>query len=233
MERHENKRIYLYTGPGAAGLGLKTIPKILAHQDIDLVIAPQLPDDLADFDTMIFPGGGAYSMMKYLGEERSPLVHDAISNSGVGYVGICAGAYLATKATDCPRFPKGLGLLNVECYCSGHGKTIKGGTKLQLTDGKHKLVGYNQGPVFHHPTTSIDNNNNDIQDSSNANTDYEVVATFAGEMAKVPSFSTFGYPAIVRGKYGIGKVLLISPHPEQAQGLEAWTKQLIMSTCKE
>ena len=171
----EKKKIYLYTGSGAAGLGLKTIPKILAQHE--LLISPQLPNHLEDYDVIIFPGGGAKSMLSNLEHQGlESKLKEAISN-GLGYVGICAGAYLGSSKTDCPRFPRGLGLLNVECSCSGHGKTKKGGTKLHLTHGPR------------------------LEDSQiAAEGDFEVVAYFASEMGNEPTvLSTFNKPAIIEG----------------------------------
>ena len=34
-------------------------------------------------------------------------------------------------------------------------------------------------------------------------------------------------PAIVRGRFGAGRVLLFSPHPEKTEGLESWLRSAL------
>ncbi len=57
------------------------------------------PNRLARFDVLIFPGGRAHKQADALGENARRAVKDFI-RSGGGYVGICAGGFLASAQYD-------------------------------------------------------------------------------------------------------------------------------------
>ncbi len=57
------------------------------------------PDRLARFDVLIFPGGRAHKQADALGGNARRAVRDFI-RSGGGYVGICAGGFLASAQYD-------------------------------------------------------------------------------------------------------------------------------------
>ena len=57
------------------------------------------PDSLSRFDVLIFPGGRAHKQADALGENARRAVKDFI-RSGGGYVGICAGGFLASAQYD-------------------------------------------------------------------------------------------------------------------------------------
>src|SRR5262249_17017320 len=57
------------------------------------------PDRLARFDVLIFPGGRAHKQAAALGENARRAVKEFI-RSGGGYVGICAGGFLASAQYD-------------------------------------------------------------------------------------------------------------------------------------
>ena len=57
------------------------------------------PGRLARFDVLIFPGGRAHKQAEALGENARRAVKDFIGSGG-GYVGICAGGFLASAQYD-------------------------------------------------------------------------------------------------------------------------------------
>ena len=57
----------------------------------------------------------------------------------------------------------------------------------------------------------------------------EVLAWFRSGVGKngADPETMVGTPAIVRGAFGDGRVLLFSPHPEKTRGLEEWLRLAI------
>jgi len=106
------------------------------------------------------------------------------------------------------------------------------------------------GPVFNAELLSSDRF---IEDDMLTAGEPEVVAVFAAEVGRAPGIKSKGKPAIVRGKYGKGKVrdtsfssdtitltclwsyqvVLISPHPEQTRATESLALKLIESTFRD
>src|SRR5262249_1688847 len=72
------------------------------------------PGRLARFDVLIFPGGRAHKQAAALGENARGAVKDFI-RSGGGYVGICAGGFLASAQYDWS-----LGLVNTRILTGEH-----------------------------------------------------------------------------------------------------------------
>lgn len=166
---------------------------------------------LCDFDVIAFPGGSGSSQSKSIGEAGLNNVREFVRGGG-GYVGICAGAYLA-----CSNFSWGLGILNastvsskwrrglgiVEAEVTEPGKGILG-----KIDNKFK-VRYNNGPIIKPGTRS------DIPP-------YTPVSFFRTEMAEngTPAGVMINSPAQAAGTFGKGRVFISSPHPEGTPGLE-------------
>lgn len=208
-------RVAVYDGAGNGGVG---VPKVLEA----LTATPGFqgvrvsPEDiqagvLGQFDVVMFTGGSGSGQAKAIGETGRAKVRSFVEQGG-GYVGICAGSYLA-----CAGFPWGLGILDARTK-SPLWQRGKGMVKLELTtDGKAIFSSpsgpfeclYAQGPILE-PA-----GNDEIPD-------YQVLSLFRTEIAenKTPAGIMVNSPAIVAGEFGKGKVLCFSPHPEQTEGLE-------------
>ncbi|MEW4529171.1 BPL-N domain-containing protein [Maioricimonas sp. JC845] len=165
---------------------------------------------LSDFDVVIMPGGSGSSQAKHLEEAGRDAVRTFVSEGG-GYVGICAGAYLASS-----HYSWSLGLINARVWDRAHWARGNGQVVLQLAPeaveplraGTENLeVRYAQGPLL-------------VPDTKPDLPGYEVLATFDTEVAKkgaIPGVMC-GTHAIVRSVYGKGRVICFSPHPEVPGG---------------
>ena len=132
--------------------------------------------------------------------------------AGGGYLGICAGAYLA-----CAGFDWGLGILNARTV-SNKWQRGRGMMRIQLTEPGRGLF----GPVPE-PFTIRYANGPIIKPLGRADLPpYEVAAVFRTEIAKngSPVGVMIDSPAVVRAPFGKGRVLTISPHSEDTPGLE-------------
>ena len=153
---------------------------------------------LSEFTTLLVPGGFAPNIERALGDAGADAIR-AFVQSGGGFVGICAGAFLGSAW--------GLGLLPVElsdasdrCWNRGEGVL-----KLRFSELGQTLLGapadvgvrYSNGPLLA------------VRDG--AADDVAVLATFASGLGDGPMA---GSGAIVYGRCGRGAVLLASPHLE-------------------
>lgn len=161
---------------------------------------------LKDFDVLIMPGGSASKQSEKLEEAGREAVLKFVE-SGHGYVGICAGSYLASS-----HYPWSLGLVNARVWDRDHWARGKGQVSLCLSaagcevlsqTGTHPEVYYGQGPLL-------------APDTKSHLPGYEVLATYETEVAQkgAPVGAMTGTHAIIRTKYGQGRVICFSPHPE-------------------
>lgn len=209
-------RVALYDGAGNGGAGLA---KVAARLGAGTGFAPVrvCPEDiragaLRRFDAVIFTGGSGSAQGKALGKDGRAEVRRAVERGG-GYVGICAGAYLA-----CRGFPTwGLGIIDAKTL-SPEWRRGRAVVKLELTGAGRALFDeppgrfdclYHQGPIV-----------GPAQAPELA--DYEPLALFRTEVAKngTPEGIMVNAPAIFAGTCGQGRVVCFSPHPEQTDGLD-------------
>lgn len=208
-------RIALYKGPGTGGAGPTNLLARLNHSpesSINEVSPAQIRDGiLTNFDVAIFAGGSGSKQAEALGEDGRAAVQQFVGNGG-GYIGICAGAYLATSG-----YPWSLGLVNARTV-SPKWQRGKGPVRLELTDQGRAVLGsrtgqfdclYNNGPIV----------KPDTKDDLPA---FETLAFFRTELAEngSPIGVMVDSPAIFTGAYKRGLVVCVSPHPEQTAGLE-------------
>ncbi len=147
-------KVMVYRGPGAPESGVETVVKVLKPFP-QLTITVAEPESFASLtpaqcDVVVFPGGSGSGQAKGLGEAGRQRVREFVGQGG-GYVGICAGAYLA-----CSNFDWGLSLLNAGTVSS---KWRRGQAMLELeatpeavpvigaVEGRFK-VRYNNGPIL-------------------------------------------------------------------------------------
>jgi len=208
-------KIAIFDGDGAPISGVNNVcdrVKSMPGSTITLVKAAEIAaGGLAGYDVVIFSGGSGGTQAKALGEEGRAKVREFVKDGG-GYVGICAGAYLA-----CSNFSWGLGILNASTVSSkwmrGSGfmdveVTVDGAPILGPVDGIFK-VRYNNGPI--------------IKPGDRADLPaYRPLALFRSEVAKngSPVGVMVNSPAQAVSTFGKGRVFISSPHPENTPGLE-------------
>jgi glutamine amidotransferase-like uncharacterized protein len=172
---------------------------------------------LSRFDVLICPGGSGSKQAKILDEEGRRVVREFVMNGG-GYVGFCAGAYLASS-----HYSWSLGLLNASVLDTKHWARGTGKVKLKMTPEGCRLLGatneivtcyYGQGPLLAPGTNS----------SLSA---YQTLAIYYSEVTKtnVPTGVMIGTTAIATGTCGKGRVLCFSPHPESGTALNEFVRR--------
>lgn len=208
-------RIALYDGPGTGGAG----PPLLLRKfraDPRAFIATISPaairqGELTNFDIAIFAGGGASRQAEALQELGRARVREFVGHGG-GYVGICAGAYLATTGfswglnlinarTISPKWRRGRGMVQIEFSAPGR--------VLFANQESTARVLYANGPI--------------VESARKAGLpEMEVLARFRTELAEhgTPAGIMVESPAIFAAPFEQGRVICISPHPEQTEGLE-------------
>ena len=208
-------RIALYKGPGTGGDGPPDLMKRLDRAP-ETSITEVTPEEiqagvLTNYNVVIFAGGSGSKEAEAIGETGRSNVVNFVSNGG-GYVGICAGAYLATSG-----YPWSLHLLNVKTVSSNwrRGRSV---LKLELTPDGQKILGgadKNLEVLYH---------NGPVVTNANVNTlpAFEPLAYFRTEVASndTPVGVMINSPALIAAPFKKGRVVFCSPHPEQTKGLE-------------
>ena len=156
---------------------------------------------LEHFDFLIVPGGYTPEYMPALGETGKEAIRKFVGEGG-GYVGICAGAYIAPERVEVPGEPLGLGIIGIENIR----KSGTGMRKIYLKEhpitrglGKELEIYYQNGP--------------------------EIVA--GDNVEEVAAYES-GKLAVVAASFGEGKVVCFSPHPEGSvtQGIKPESETL-------
>lgn len=215
-------RVALYDAEGSTGKGVPRVKELLGKEpDVELVIFK--PDDvragkLAGFNVVMFTGGSGSKQAEAIGEEGRAKVREFVEAGG-GYIGICAGAYLA-----CSGFSWGVKVLDAKT-ASPKWRRGEGNVKLELTERGRAVFGeptgqfdvrYVNGPIL-------------VPAGAELLPDFEPLAHFRTELAKndTPAGLMVNSPAIVAGHCGKGRVLVSSPHPEQTPGLEHFVPKAV------
>jgi len=208
-------KVAIYRGSGAPDGSVENVKRrvdSIPGATVTVLAAEEVGStDLKAFDVVVFPGGAARSQAKAIGEAGLKNVREYVRNGG-GYVGICAGAYLACSnfdwslqllnaSTVSPKWARGSGYLDMELTPDGRGL-------LGNASGTFK-VRYNNGPVFK------------PGDKPELPT-YTPLAFFRSEVAEngTPVGVMVNSPAQAIGTFGQGRVFISSPHPENTPGLE-------------
>jgi glutamine amidotransferase-like uncharacterized protein len=138
---------------------------------------------------LIVPGGYTARMLSALGAEGLEEIRGFVRGGGL-YIGICAGAYIAAPQVEVPGRPGGLAIIDVR---NVRVRAV-GVVEIRIVDSRHPLVEgcpetmriwYQNGP---HMTP--------------------------GEGVEVIAIYQDGSAAVVSSRYGGGRVILFSPHPE-------------------
>ena len=217
-------RVAIYNGPGTGdGIGLK-LEKILRSRPgvlVRLVGPPEVAGGVLarQFDAVIFGGGSGKGQAGGIGDAGRKAVREFVKGGG-GYLGICGGAYLATS-----EYEWGLKIIDARTVDRKHWKRGKGKVKMELTKLGNATLG---GPG---PVVDIIYANGPLLGPCGRDDldDYEVLARFRTEINenKAPKGVMLNSPAMILGRFGSGKVILFSPHPEKTEALHGFIHRAV------
>ncbi|MDR1963194.1 MAG: glycosyltransferase family 39 protein [Planctomycetaceae bacterium] len=233
----DSKRtVAIYSGTGAASDSVDAIATLHEKENIShekLTIQNIRSGNISKYDLLIVPGGLSNEMADALGNEGREAIRHFV-HSGGGYVGICAGAYLASST-----FEKFLGLVNIKTnhtqeYMPRIGileqrqlgsATVKvefstEGKKLFATN-QFENINYINGPIF------IEAGRSDLPSCITLATYRSDVYSYRFQQGTMPNT-----PAIIAGQFGQGNVILFSPHPELTEGMESIIHDAVRSARK-
>ena len=179
---------------------------------------------LQDFDVVVFPGGSGSKEAAALQAPGREAVQSFVKKGG-GYLGICAGAYLASA-----DYEWSLHILDAKVLDRAHWARGSGDVELELTesgravlaaDSARQTILYWQGPLL-------------APAGKPEIPDYETLGSFATEIAKngAPKGIMIGTTAIARGTFGAGRVFCFSPHPERTLAVEGQVLKAIRWAAK-
>lgn len=216
-------RVAIYQGPGTGGQGPISLLKRLNNPPLT-TIAPITPEQirggaLTNYDIVIFGGGSGSKEAEAIGETGRQAVQEFVANGG-GYIGICAGAYLATSG-----YPWSLGLVNAKTV-SPKWRRGRASIKLELTATGQTILGqragefdclYANGPIV-------------APDTKPNLPAFETLAYYRTEVSSngAPVGVMLNSPAIFTGQYQQGRVVCVGPHPEQTPGLQDFVPNAIL-----
>jgi predicted deacylase len=208
-------RVAVYDAEGTGGVGAQRVTGQLGKQP-DTIVARVCGADirhgaLDQFNVVVVPGGSGSRQAAGIGEDGRARIRKFVEDGG-GYIGICAGAYLATSGftwglkildakTASPKWMRGTGMVKLELTGSGREVLVDRAGQFDCK--------YANGPIL-------------VPAQIESLPDYEPLAFFRTELAKngTPVGLMVNSPAIVAGRCRKGRVIAISPHPEQTPGLE-------------
>lgn len=207
--------IAIYIGAGTSNSRKTVVSSLEAFDNVrvhQLTSEDVLSGKLQGMEIVLQPGGSGGAQAKGLGLEGRKVIKSFISQGG-GYIGICAGAYLATcdydwslhildaKVIDRVHWARGFGDVQIEF--SSQGKDFFQQESTLAT------TYYHQGPL--------------LAPADNPSVpDFQSLATYKSEIANngAPKGVMLGTTAIASGEYEKGKVICFSNHPEKSDGLE-------------
>lgn len=210
-------RIAVYDAGGTGRSSARKVEHVLERIKDCLIrrIGPRdiRSDALSQFDLVVFPGGSGSRQAAALEKIGRAKVHQFIERGG-GYLGVCAGSYLAARNYDWSL--KIIDGRTVDTQ-KGHWRRGVGTVEMELTEKGRLILGdypkvvevrYSNGPIF-------------APAGDDALEDFEPLAYFRTELAKNGARvgAMVDTPAILSGKLGKGRVLCISPHPESSESL--------------
>ena len=207
-------RVAVYDHSNGSANGPKNLMQFLTAEngfDCQRVSPAEIREGrLRDFDALVMHGGSGSLQAKKLEEKGRAEVRDFVRNGG-GYIGICAGSYLASSHYDWS-----LDLINARVWDRSHWARGQGTVKLGVTSSGQQILNtnstevdvyYGQGPLL------VPDNDPDLPG-------YEVLARYDSEVAQkgAQPGAMSGTHAIIRSVFGSGRVICFSPHPEKSNG---------------
>lgn len=197
-------RVAVFDAPGVADTALESALAAFAAEGIDA--RRVTPEDvrtgaLERAEVVLFTGGRGSVQGRLLGEDGRARVRRFVERGG-GYVGICAGAYLALQGG--PEDHK-LAIVAGRNLTGDRWRRGIAPARVIPSDGAEpRFLHYANGPLLAHeaveglaPFVTLATFDADIY--------WERWDTHAGEMP--------GTPAVVAAGYGRGRIVLFSPNP--------------------
>jgi glutamine amidotransferase-like uncharacterized protein len=177
--------------------------------------------NLKGMDVVVHPGGSGGGQGRRLGEDGRGAVRRFVSDGG-GFIGFCAGAYLASA-----QYSWSLHLLDAKVFDRAHWARGTGTVQIQMTETGQQFfqtddascqIHYGQGPLL------VPGRDPDIAD-------YQPLAIYATGIAKkgAPEGVMPGTTAIALGQFGRGRVICFSPHPEMTEGLDSLVHRAVLA----
>ena len=162
---------------------------------------------LTNLQVLIMPGGSGKKQATNLETSGVDAIREFVRKGG-GYVGFCAGSYLASC-----QYPYSLHIINSRVVDREHWNRGTGTVNLKLTAKGREILGhpeaevevfYGQGPLFA-PTNEV------------GLPSYTELATYGSEIVKNGASPgvMLNTTAISLAEFGEGRVVCFSPHPEK------------------
>lgn len=234
----DSLQVAVFDGAGVGPSSIKLGQVIDAAPDLALchIGADEMrPEVLEQFDVVVFPGGSGSKQAGAIGKNGQVAVREYV-DSGGGVVGVCAGAYFCSAhfdwsldLIDSNVFTGGVEIpgngrkqlwyrgkeADIDIELSPHGEKFFAGKGIP----RNFVVRYANGPII---------SPKELQELE----DYEVLAWFRSEngLWKPQEGTMINTPAIVSGKFGRGRVVSVSPHPEFTPSLHPILTQTIRWT---
>ena len=215
-------KVAIYDGSGAQeDNGLRQKLSQLKDLRIENLTPEQIINGYLDnFDVLIIPGGFVMDQARAITPAGLDQIRKFVRNGG-GYIGFCAGAYLAAN-----NFHWSLKIIDADVIDIQHWERGTGAVKIELTDAGKIMLGnipgefniaYGNGPILKFA------DNPEIPD-------FIPLATYKSELNEndAPSGVMINTPAIVIGQFGMGRVFVSSPHPESTGGLDNLIQQALL-----
>ena len=194
-------RVAIYSDRGVWHSGLVSLETYLKSKGVNfsLINSTQIKSgSLKGFDVLIVPGGWSYDYWLSLGPQGNEIIKNFVKDGGV-YIGVCAGAYYASKVIvwEASMYHYSLGIADVMAIGPKAGYPwptmahiyvvpTSFGLKIGLNNTKYEVTYYG-GPEFSLLSKNI-----------------TVLALYDDDKR----------PAIVMGHYGRGLVVLTGVHLE-------------------
>lgn len=194
--------------------GWEIIKGILESEgyNVDIIAKKEIKEGkLSDYEVLVFPGGVTpilYGIDPKLKEE----VRNFVSKGG-GYIGTCGGALAASKTIEGDIKLEGIGLIDVvaEEHLEWGVRYLNSDASLSYYLHDHLVnkphgsqtwkIAYRAGPALH----KIEGTTQEI----------DIIGTFAEDLdPDLKNNQVKGAGAIIAAKYGEGRVVVFSPHPE-------------------
>ena len=211
----KDSRVAVYYGNGCTGGSLEHVyPLEEAGFDVDVITPADIQSGvLNSYDVVTFPGGGPY--LDQFNEIQTRQIRDFVRLGG-DYLGSCGGSILGVQ----------LGLLDVQMVSSEQEFTfaaMRGPIVLETSSSTNPVTfGFKdsfKSDYFYGSFVNQVGSNVTVVATLRSSTSN--LREYIPEVMKAYNFTRtvniddyWGRPAIVTGKYGAGKVLLSTVHPE-------------------
>lgn len=210
---------------------LDSVIKTLSSYGID---ADKIsPEEIAEgklniFNVLVVPGGRSTGQAEALGESGCSAIEKFVRGGG-GYVGICAGAYLASEGYNEPT--SSLMLVNAKILDTEHWNRGLGDVQVKIEDQTHPVVqGYSKIITAHYENGPVL-----CRACRDGISPYNELASYVSNVhqnkdARVGIMP--GSSAITASDYGDGRCVLFSFHPELTYGLDRMLVQGVIWAAK-